>query len=106
LEKKNISINRLKRLFFIKTEKTKAIVLVKESESAKEEKTAAFGEESDQSPLSPLSPPTENKKKKGHGKNGASAYKGLEQKKISHGDLHVGSLCPGCGKGGRASYLN
>lgn len=99
LEKKNISINRLKRLFFIKTEKTKAIVLVKESESAKEEKTAAFGEESDQSPLSPLSPPTENKKKKGHGKNGASAYKGLEQKKISHGDLRVGSLCPGCGKG-------
>lgn len=97
LEKKNTSINRLKRLFFIKTEKTKAVV--KESESAKEEKTAVLGEESNPSPPSPLTPLAENKKPKGHGKNGASAYKGLEQKKISHGDLRVGSLCPGCGKG-------
>jgi transposase len=94
LEKKNTSINRLKRLFFIKTEKTKAVV--KESESATEEKTAALGEESN---ASPPSPPPENKKQKGHGKNGASAYKGLEQKKVPHGDLRVGSLCPGCGKG-------
>lgn len=102
LEKKNISIKRLKRLFFIKTEKTKAVVGVKESEcceseKGKEEKAVdkdnASGEESDS-----FAPP-DNKKKKGHGKNGASAYKGLEQKKISHGDLRVGSLCPGCGKG-------
>lgn len=91
LQKKSISIKRLKGLIFTKTEKTKSVI--KESESEEEESGAEPGKESNQSPAA------DDKKKKGHGRNGASAYKGLEQKKISHVELRVGSPCPDCGKG-------
>ncbi len=38
-------------------------------------------------------------KKKGHGKNGASAYKGAKKVKVSHQTLKSGNDCPACDKG-------
>jgi transposase len=39
------------------------------------------------------------KKKKGHGRNGAKAYKGAKKIKISHQTLKSGNDCPACDKG-------
>jgi hypothetical protein len=50
LQKKSIAIKRLKRIIFIKTEKTKS--LVKETDSEEEESGAEPGKESNQSPMS------------------------------------------------------
>ena len=38
-------------------------------------------------------------KKKGHGKNGASAYKGAKKVKVAHQTLKSGNDCPACDKG-------
>jgi len=39
------------------------------------------------------------KKPKGHGRNGASAYRGAEKVNVPHGSLTHGEHCPGCLKG-------
>ena len=39
------------------------------------------------------------KEKKGHGKNGASAYKGAKKVKVAHQTLKSGNDCPACDKG-------
>jgi transposase len=43
--------------------------------------------------------PKKKEKKKGHGKNGASAYKGAKKVKISHQALKSGNDCPACERG-------
>jgi len=44
-------------------------------------------------------PSKRKKKKKGHGRNGAKAYKGAKRIKISHQTLKSGNDCPACEKG-------
>lgn len=39
------------------------------------------------------------KKKPGHGRNGAEAYRGAERVKIAHASLKAGDACPECEKG-------
>jgi transposase len=39
------------------------------------------------------------KKRKGHGRNGADAYKGAKRFRVGLKDLEPGSRCPSCGKG-------
>ena len=39
------------------------------------------------------------KKRKGHGRNGADAYKGAERLRVGLKDLEPGRRCPSCGKG-------
>ncbi len=74
-DEKAASIKRLlKMLFGDKTEKVKKKNTGKPLKKAKE-------------------------KKKGHGKNGASAYKGAKKVKISHQTLKSGNDCPACEKG-------
>jgi len=91
LERKKISIKRLKKLFFIKTEKAKDVV--KELVSPEKDRSSVLGNEANSSP------PAEDKKKKGHGRNGVSAYGGLEQKEIRSTEVSVGDICPDCEKG-------
>lgn len=43
--------------------------------------------------------PKRKKKKKGHGRNGAKAYKGAKKIKVSHQTLKSGNDCPACEKG-------
>lgn len=80
LEKKGVSIKRLRNLLFgASTEKTSLVVgdvggAAKASGKAK-------------------------KKRKGHGRNGAAAYTGAEKVKVPHESLERGDLCPKCYKG-------
>jgi hypothetical protein len=97
VEDKNTSIRRLRQLFFGKrTEKTRAIV----ANGAEEEVTppaatpprdvgVAGGEpaEADTAPA------------KGHGRNGADAYRGAERIAVPHPALQAGAACPACGEG-------
>jgi transposase len=83
IEEKDASIGRLcKYLFGAPTETAKNILHRKE-EPKEEEKPE----------------PPKNKKRKGHGKVPASAYKGGEKVAIEHPTLKVGDFCPGCEKG-------
>jgi transposase len=44
-------------------------------------------------------PPQEDKKPRGHGRNGASDYTGAKKIKIPHESLKPGDICPDCMKG-------
>ncbi len=98
LERQKLSIKKLKNLFFGKTEKTKNIFPETESNEDKE-RDGGEGEVSG-SGIEYEDSKKENikKKKKGHGKNGASAYVGAEEIYIPHGKLKAGQLCPDCEK--------
>ena len=94
LERQKLSIKRLKNLFFGKTEKSKNIL--PETESGKEkdkDESEASGKGIEDSKKKNV-----EKKKKGHGRNGASAYVGAEEVYIAHEKLKAGQLCPDCEK--------
>jgi transposase len=100
LEKKGVSIQRLRKLLFgASTEKTSQVF-----KDAKESKDGEGGGRSvdtgsDKSDGNKEGENKEKKKRKGHGRNGASEYKGAERIKIRHESLQSGDLCPGCEKG-------
>jgi transposase len=78
LDHKNTSIKRLLKLIFgDSTEKT-AQVLQRNKAGGKKKK---------------------KKKRKGHGKNGAAAYRGAEKIKVAHESLKPKDRCPDCKKG-------
>ena len=91
LEKKNVSVKRLKRLLFgsssEKTDKLLKDTAKKLSEAGQTEKNK--------------SPPGEDKKpkRKGHGRNGADSYRAAERVQVPHQSLKVGDDCTQCGKG-------
>lgn len=84
LEGKNLSIKKLRSLFFSKTEKLENIL--PQTDSAQGNQEASEIEK-------------KKVKKKGHGKNGASAYVGAKEVYVSHEKLKAGQLCPDCEKG-------
>ena len=91
LEKKKISINRLKKLFNIQNEKSKNIL---PKETSQDE-----GEDGHTDSKNNNKRKGERKKRKGHGRNGASKYSGAKRVKVSHPTLKKGDRCPGCLKG-------
>ena len=94
LAEQKLSIKRLKRLFSIKTEKSRNILKeanIEESEAAKE---AESGKRADKSKL-----PENQQKRKGHGRNGVSAYQNAERIKMEHERLKAGDKCPECPRG-------
>lgn len=80
LENKKLSIKRLKKIFKIETEKRKNILPDHDKEKKANEKK-------------------QKKTKKGHGRIGASMYKGAERILINHKYLKKGDICPKCNKG-------
>lgn len=90
LKAKNISIERFQKMIYgLKTEKRQNVlkkdkiqeeVVIKETEPEVGEKT-----------------PVE--KKKGHGRNGWSAYESLEHVDVAHQELKSGTVCPECERG-------
>jgi hypothetical protein len=97
VQKKRTSIKRLLQVLFGSTEKSKKLLKksdkhkVKEAEEYEAEKAdPAGGDKSDQA---------KQKKAKGHGRNGASAYSGAERVAVKHPDLKTGDPCPLCPKG-------
>jgi len=94
LEKKKVSVQRLKDMLFgATTEKTKNIL-----EGLLEE---ASGTGQDDSGDEGAGNGSEGKKekRKGHGRNGADAYTGGEKIHVPHESLKEGEACPECHKG-------
>jgi len=92
LDKKRVSIARLKKLLFgASTEKLDNLT----DKDSQDDPKDAPNQDSD-----PPDDETKKKKKtKGHGRNGADAYTGAEIVKVSHEMLKPGDPCPDCIKG-------
>ncbi|MFH0966039.1 MAG: IS66 family transposase [Planctomycetota bacterium] len=95
LEKKSVSIQRLKQMLFgASTETTsrvmeKVLEAVRDAKKPRAEKSGAEGEEGGAC----------GKKAEGHGRNGAEAYTGATKTVVRHPSLRAGCRCPGCTKG-------
>lgn len=93
LRDKKMAISRLRKILF----------------GSQTEKTADVVGDSSESPLPDRSPNAEdsdeerksgdNAPRKGHGRNGADAYRGAERIDVPHASLEAGSLCPDCEQG-------
>ena len=92
LEKKRVSVQRLKQLLFGATTETTQKVMEKILDEAGKEST--FGDEAVEG-QEPEARPTA----KGHGRNGAEAYVGAEKIRVPHASLKPGDACPSCKKG-------
>jgi transposase len=100
VEDKNTTIRRLRQLLFgARTEKTEAVVgpkterseVTASPEAASEIESAAGKGTPDVSDVAAVS--------KGHGRNGAEAYRGAERIDVAHPSLRAGDACPACGQG-------
>ena len=94
LEKKSVSIQRLKQLLFGAATETSAKVLAKilqQTGMAAAVNAGVAAAEGTQA-----APP---EKPKGHGRNGADAYRAAKRIHVPLGTLHAGDACPSCVKG-------
>jgi len=91
LEKKQVSVQRLKQLLFGATTETTRKVLEKILEAGKPSPSDGDAKETP----APQTPP----KTPGHGRNGAQDYKGAEMIPVAHPSLRGGDPCPECRKG-------
>lgn len=93
LEKKHVSIQRLKQLLFGATTETTRKVLERILDDAGKDKTSG-GEDAARGKN------TESREKApGHGRHGASEYVGAEKICVPHESLKPGDPCPNCKKG-------
>jgi len=92
LEKKRVSIQRLKDMLFgATTEKTKKVLDRILQEASGTEQEASGDEQTGRE--------GEKEKRKGHGRNGADAYTGGEEIHVPHESLKEGDPCPECHQG-------
>jgi transposase len=99
VEDKNTTIRRLRQLFFgSRTEKTEAVVGPRTGTSeVTGAPDAAAGTESAAGEVTADVP--EAAASKGHGRNGAEAYRGAARIDVAHPSLTPGDACPACGEG-------
>ena len=100
VEDKNTTIRRLRQLFFgARTEKTEAVVGPKAgaSEGTASPDVAAGSEPAAGEGTTNVSDAAVVPK--GHGRNGAEAYRGAQQVDVAHPSLRAGDACPACGEG-------
>ena len=91
LEKKRVSVQRLKQLLFgATTEKTRKVL-------QKALDQAGGDSQADQDDSAKAQPAPQ--KGKGHGRHGAEDYTGAEKVKVPHQTLKPGDPCPECNKG-------
>ncbi len=91
LEKKRVSIQRLKHLLFgVTTETTQKVMekILDEAGKCKPGDDTENGKEAEN-----------HQKAKGHGRNGAEKYTGAETVRVQHESLKPGDACPNCHKG-------
>jgi transposase len=86
LEKKSVSIQRLKQLLFGASTETTAKVIQAVGQAAGTGST-------------PAGPADAAAKPKGHGRNGAQAYVAARRVRVALEHLHAGDACPTCAKG-------
>jgi len=90
LEKKQVSVQRLKQLLFGATTETTRKVMERILEETGKERPS--GDEAGPEPEA-------QEKAPGHGRHGAEAYVGAETIRVPHGSLQPGDPCPNCQKG-------
>ncbi len=95
LEKKNVSVQRLRQLLFGASTETTAKVIQRILEGVGTETTPAAGDGvgTGGAELIP------HEKPRGHGRNGAEAYRGAHRVRVPLATLHAGDACPSCAKG-------
>jgi len=92
LGNKNITIARLRKMLFgANTEKTATVI-----GGGTDSQAPPSGDEADSETSSKDDPPAP---RKGHGRNGADAYRGAEKIQVPHETLQPGDACPDCQKG-------
>ena len=92
LEKKRVSVQRLKQLLFGTTTETTRKVMEKILDEAGKEDRSDDGAAEGQDPKA-------RPQAKGHGRNSAEAYVGAEKIRVTHASLKPGDPCPHCKKG-------
>jgi transposase len=101
VEDKNTSLRRLRQLLFgTRTEKTATIVADK---GAADAGCAPSDSPVDPAPNAAASSAATSAEAaspaRGHGRNGAAAYRGAERIDVPHATLRAGDACPACGEG-------
>jgi transposase len=92
LEKKQVSVQRLKQLLFgATTESTRKVIEKILDEAGKPNPSGGDTAETKAPEVPPKAP--------GHGRNGAEDYEGAEVVHVVHPSLRGGDPCPGCQKG-------
>jgi len=92
LEKKQVSVQRLKQwLFGATTETTRKVLETILDEAGKPNPSNGDAEETKAPEIPPKAP--------GHGRNGAQEYPGAKKIQVHHPSLHGGDPCPSCQKG-------
>ena len=94
LEKKGVSIARLKKLLFGASTETQKTL----NPDASDENEAK-SQDDEKDPLGEDDSTQSKKKTKGHGRNGSDAYKGAKKIQVLHETLKPGDSCPDCVKG-------
>jgi len=98
LEREGASVRRLRKLLFGSgTEKLDAVLGALASDAEAKAEPDPGPASGGGAPAAATKPP--KRPAKGHGRNGASAYRGATQGKIPHESLSPGQPCPSCAKG-------
>src|SRR5262245_18598277 len=99
VEDKNTSIRRLRQLLFgARTEKTDSVVGQKtKTPDATPPRDAVA--DADLAGCAGNTDESDAPAAKGHGRNGAEAYRGAVRVDVPHPSLRAGDACPGCGEG-------
>jgi transposase len=98
LEKKSVSIQRLRQLLFGAATETTA-KLVRKILEGSGEGTKDPAPAGDVGAAAGGAPSEASEKPKGHGRNGAEAYAGVKRIRVALGSLKAGDACPHCTKG-------
>jgi transposase len=93
LEKKHVSIQRLKEMLFGASTETTRKVMEKILDETEKQLNSGSGDDKAKEAGGGQEKP------KGHGRNGAEDYAGAEIVHVAHGSLNAGDDCPECHKG-------
>jgi transposase len=100
VEDRNTSIRRLRQLFFgSSTETTEAVVGRKTEKPEATPSRDAGGDTALAAGEGNTEEPGVAAASKGHGRNGAEAYRGATRIEVTHPSLTAGDACPACGRG-------
>ena len=103
LEKKSVSIQRLKQMLFGSTTESTGKVIQKILDRVAKgtipPAETPVGASGASPPAAGGTEPVAAERSKGHGHNGAAAYRGAKKVRVPLGSLRAGDACPHCAKG-------
>jgi transposase len=98
VDEKAASIKRLLRMLFgSPTEKARNVLKDVDEDKSESEASQSSSGDAEDDPMDNEDKP--DKRKKGHGRNGAAAYTGADKIRVPHSELKSGDGCPDCIQG-------